>query len=65
MIAAPLYEISTTTKKNEAIELLLKSLKSVETEIKTHKGTFKMENEPMIVGAKDEKDIEDIIAKFN
>lgn len=66
MIAAPLYEISTTTsKKNEAIELLLSAVKQVENEIKKHKGTFKMENPPQIVGAKDEKDIEDIISKFN
>jgi hypothetical protein len=37
----------------------------VERVIKEKQGTYKLVNKPMVIGAKDDKDIEDIMAKIN
>jgi len=65
MIAPPHYRCETITlEKNRGIAKLEEALKIVEKVIKEKKGTFKLVNKPQIIGAKDEKDIEDIMANI-
>lgn len=54
-----------TLDKNRGIQKLEESLKIVEKVIKEKQGTFKLVSKPQIIGAKDDKDIEDIMAKIN
>ena len=51
--------------KVKGIQKLEDALKIVEKVIKQKQGTFKLVNKPTIIGAKDDKDIEDIMSKIN
>ena len=65
MIAPPHYKCETLTlEKAKGIAKLEEALRIVERVIKEKKGTFKLVNKPQIIGAKDEKEIEDIMAKI-
>lgn len=66
MIAPPHYKCECITlDKVLAVERLEKALEVIEETIKLKKGTFKLVNKPQVIGAKDDKDIEDIMAKIN
>lgn len=63
IIAPPHYKCETVTlEKNKGIEKINEALKLIEKYIKEKQGVFKLVNPPILIGAKDEKDIEDIIA---
>jgi len=65
MIAPPHYKCETLTlEKAKGFAKLEEALRIVERVIKEKKGTFKLVNKPQIIGAKDEKEIEDIMAKI-
>ena len=66
MIAPPHYKCECVTlDKVLGVERLEKALEVIEKVIKERQGTFKLINKPQIIGAKDDKDIEDIMAKIN
>ena len=66
MIAPPHYRCETVTlEKQKGIQKLEEALKVVEKVIKQKQGTYKLVNKPQVIGAKDDKDIEDIMAKMN
>ncbi len=61
MIAPPLYKCECQTlEKVRGIQKLEEALEIIEKTIKEKKGTFKIVNKPQIIGAKDDKDIDDI-----
>ena len=66
MIAPPHYKCECVTlDKAKGISKLEEALVIVEKTIKEKQGTFKLVNKPQVIGAKDDKDIEDIMAKIN
>ncbi len=66
MIAPPHYRCETSTlDKNKGIAKLEEALKIVEKVIKEKQGNYKLVNKPTVIGAKEDKDIEDIMAKIN
>lgn len=66
MIAPPHYKCECVTlDKVKGVEKLEQALEIIEKEIKQKKGTFKLLNKPQIIGAKDDKDIDDIMAKIH
>lgn len=65
LIAPPHYRCETVTlDKAKGISKLEEALKVIEKAIKEKSGTFKLTNKPQVIGAKDEKDIEDIKAQI-
>lgn len=65
MIAPPHYRCEIVTlDKHKGIAKLEEALAIIEKVIKEKSGTFKLTTPPQIIGAKDEKDIEDIKAQF-
>lgn len=66
MIAPPHYKCECVTlEKVAGIEKLEKALEIIEHEIKAKNGTFKLVNKPQVIGAKDDKDIIEIMDKMN
>lgn len=66
MIAPPHYKCECITlDKVKGHSKLEEALSIIEKVIKEKKGTYKLVNKPQIIGAKDDKDIEDIMAKLN
>lgn len=66
MIAPPHYKCECITlDKVKGVEKLEQALEIIQKEIKARKGTFKLLNKPQIIGAKDDKDIDDIMAKIH
>lgn len=66
MIAPPHYKAECITlDKAGGISKLEKALEIIEYEIKKAEGTFKLVNKPQIIGAKDDKDIIEIMDKMN
>lgn len=66
MIAPPQYKCECITlDKVKGIQKLEEALTIVEKIIKEKQGTFKIINKPQIIGAKEDKDIDDIMAKIN
>jgi translation initiation factor 2 alpha subunit (eIF-2alpha) len=66
MIAPPHYKCETITlEKAKGLEKLEEALKIVEKVIREKEGTFKLVSKPQVIGAKDEKDIDDLIANIN
>jgi hypothetical protein len=66
MIAPPHYRCETVTlEKQKGIQRLEDALKIVEKAIKERQGSFKLVNKPQVIGAKEDKDIEDIMANIN
>ena len=62
MIAPPHYKCECVTlDKAGGIEKLEKALEIIEKEIKLKSGTFKLVNKPQVIGAKDDKDIIEIM----
>jgi translation initiation factor 2 subunit 1 len=62
MIAPPHYKCETMTlDKHKGFAKLEEALAIVEKTIKEKKGTFKLVNKPQVIGAKDDRDIEDIM----
>lgn len=62
MIAPPHYKCECVTlDKAGGIEKLEKALEIIEREIKLKSGTFKLVNKPQVIGAKDDKDIIEIM----
>jgi hypothetical protein len=66
MIAPPHYKCECLTlDKVRGVQKLEEALVIVEKVIKEKQGTYKIINKPQILGAKDDKDMEDIISKIN
>jgi hypothetical protein len=66
MIAPPHFKCECVTlDKVLGVEKLDKALEIIEKVIKEKQGDFKLLNRPQIIGAKDDKDIDDIMAKIN
>ena len=66
MIAPPHYKCETVTlEKVKGFEKLEHALQVVEKVIKEKEGTFKLISKPQVIGAKDERDIDDLIANIN
>ena len=66
MIAPPHYKAECVTlDKAGGIAKLEKAIEIIEHEIKAAEGTFKLVNKPQIIGAKDDKDIIEIMDKMN
>jgi translation initiation factor 2 alpha subunit (eIF-2alpha) len=65
MIAPPHYKCECLTlEKAKGMQKLEHALEILEKVIKEKKGTFKLLNKPQVIGAKDDKDIDDIMAKI-
>lgn len=66
MIAPPNYKVEIITfEKSKGIAKLEDAMKVIERVIKEKQGTFKIVSPPSVIGAKDEKDIEDLVQKIN
>ena len=66
LIAPPHYKCECyTLDKVNGIAKLETALQIIEKEIKEKQGTFKIINEPQVIGAKDDKDIIEIMDKIN
>jgi hypothetical protein len=63
MIAPPHYKVETLTlDKVNGIKRLEKALEIIQTIMAQKKGTFKLTSDPQIMGAKDDKELEDLLA---
>jgi hypothetical protein len=61
MIAPPHYKCECITlEKSKGVAKLQEALQIIETAIKERKGTYKLINEPIVIGAKDDRDIDEI-----
>lgn len=66
MIAPPHYKCECITlDKVGGIAKLEKALEIIEKEIKAKNGVFKLINKPQVIGAKDDKDIIDIMDRMH
>lgn len=62
LIAPPLYNAELLTRdKPKSIQKLEDALKVIEKVIKEEEGTFKLITPPKVIGANEEKDMEDIM----
>jgi hypothetical protein len=66
MIAPPHYKCETTTlDKAKAMNKIEQSLKIIEKVIKEKGGLYKLLNKPVIIGHRDDKDIDDLMNKYH
>ena len=61
MIAPPHYKCECITlEKAKGVSKLQQALQMIEAAIKERKGTYKLINDPIVIGAKDDRDIDEI-----
>lgn len=66
MIAPPHYKCEThTLDKAKAIAKMEQALEIIEKVINEKSGIFKLKNKPVIIGQREDKDIDDLMTKYH